>query len=105
MNNTGYFDNGNYTGNHLHIDNYKDQVTPFIEAIAWERQDKTMDIFFDDFEDDKEFKALFGAKEHYYDDFMEVFLGNVKTNKEAYEVFRNWVDTVLYPYRNRTKKI
>ncbi|MGM0877435.1 MAG: hypothetical protein ACQEWV_22550 [Bacillota bacterium] len=103
MNGAQYFDNANYTGNHLHLDNYKNQFTPFIEEIAWERQDKTMDLFFDDFEDDKEFKVLFGDKEHYYDDFMGVFLGNVKTNQEAYEIFRNWVDTVLYPYRTRTK--
>ncbi|WP_100407667.1 hypothetical protein [Bacillus solitudinis] len=98
-----YFDNENYSGNHLHIDNYKDQFTPFIEAIAWERQDKTLDVFFDDFEDDNEFKALYGDKEHYHDDFMGLFLGNEKTDKEAYKLFRNWVDTVLYPYRKRTK--
>lgn len=105
MNDYGYFGNENFTGNHLHIDNYTNEFTPYIEAIAWERKDKTMDIFFDGFENDKEFKALFGGKEHYYDDFMGVFLGNVKTDEEAYEVFRNWVDTVLYPFRNRTNTI
>ncbi|MCM3790064.1 hypothetical protein M3221_16880 [Domibacillus indicus] len=103
MNEAGYFDNVNYTGRHLHIDNYKDQFTPFIEAIAWERQDKTMDVFFDDFKDDKELKALYGDKEYYYDDFMGVFLGNVKTDKEAYELFRDWVNMLLYTYRDKTK--
>lgn len=29
MNEKGYFDKANYTGNHLHLDNYKDQLTPF----------------------------------------------------------------------------
>ncbi|WP_050181294.1 hypothetical protein [Domibacillus robiginosus] len=99
MNETGYFASMNYTGKHLHIDNYKDESTPFVEAIAWERQDKTMDIFFDDFKDDEELKALFGDKGHYYDDVIGVFLYNVKTDEEAYEMFCNWVDKVLYPYR------
>ncbi|MGG0414210.1 hypothetical protein [Peribacillus simplex] len=105
MNDYGYFKNENYTGNHLHIDNYKNEFTPYVEAIAWERLDKTMDIFFDDFENEKEFNTLFGAKERYDDDFMGVFLGNVKTDEQAYEMFRSWVDTVLYPYRSGTNKM
>lgn len=31
-----YFHSKNYTGNHLHVDNFKDEFTPFIEGIAWE---------------------------------------------------------------------
>lgn len=54
MNETGYFDNGNYTSNHLHVDNYTDEFTPYIEAIVWERRDGTMDLFFDDFKNEKE---------------------------------------------------
>jgi hypothetical protein len=34
---------------------------------------------------------------------MCVFLGNVKTNQEVYEMFRNWVDGVLYPFRKKAK--
>ncbi|WP_017728185.1 hypothetical protein [Halalkalibacterium ligniniphilum] len=36
----GYFNNANYSGNHLHIDNFKDEFTPFIQAIAWKRPDE-----------------------------------------------------------------
>ncbi|WP_409304968.1 hypothetical protein [Peribacillus sp. SCS-155] len=97
----GYFSNENYTGDHLHINNWTDDLTPYLEAVAWERQDRSMDIFFDDLEDHEEFIALFGAKEHYYDEFKGVFLGNAKTDDDAYEVFRKWVANVLYPYRDR----
>ena len=103
MNEARYFDNENYTGNHLHVDNYTDQTTPYIEAIAWERNDLSMDVFFTDFEDDKEVKELFGEGEHYYDEFKGVYLGNVKTDQQAYQVFRMWVNTSLYPYRKETK--
>jgi hypothetical protein len=103
MNKYGYFNPENYTSNHLHVDNWKDEFTPYLEAIAWERQDGTMDLFFNDFEDDQEYQTLFGDKEHYYDKFKGVFLDNVKTNEEAYEKFRKWVNEVLYPYRNRAK--
>ncbi|WP_169088712.1 hypothetical protein [Paenibacillus sp. PL91] len=46
MNKQDYFDSENYTGNHLHVDNWKDklELTPFIEAIAWERNDGTIDL-------------------------------------------------------------
>lgn len=50
-----------------------------------------MDLFFNDFADDKEFQALFSDKEYYYNELMGVFLRNVKTNQEVYEMFRNWV--------------
>lgn len=60
-------------------------------------------MFFDDFEDDKEIKTLIRDKEHDYVNFMGAFLGNVKTDMEANITFRFWVDTVLDPYRNRTK--
>lgn len=102
MNGTRYFDSANYTGNHLHIDNFTDEFNALIEAIALERQDKTMDVFFNGFKDEREFNALFCDKEHYYDDLMGVFLGNVNSDREANELFRNWVGNVLVPYRNRT---
>jgi hypothetical protein len=95
MNKHDYFDNENYTGNHLHVDNWKDELTPFIEAIAWERNDGTMDLFFNDFADDKEYRSLFCDKEHHYDELMGVFICNVKTKEETYERFRKWVDEVL----------
>jgi hypothetical protein len=103
MDKTKYFDNDNYTGNHLHVGNWEDEGNPIVEAIAWERQDGSMDLFFNDFVDDKEFKALFGNKDNYYDEFLGVFLVNVKTDDEAYEMFCNWVKNVLYPYRNLVK--
>ncbi|WHY58564.1 hypothetical protein [Peribacillus simplex] len=103
MNNQDYFNDENYTGNHLHVDNWKYEFTPYIEAIAWVRKDSPMDLFFNDFADDKEFQALFSDKEYYYNELMGVFFGNVKTNQEVYEMFRNWVDGVLYPFRKRAK--
>lgn len=101
MNKHDYFDTENYTGNHLHVDNWKDEFTPFIEAIAWKRNDGTMDLFFNDFADDKEYQSLFSDKEHHYDEFMGVFICNVKTNEEAYEPFRKWVDEVLNRYKDK----
>jgi len=32
-----------------------------------------MDLFFNDFADDKEYQSLFSDKEHQYDEFMGVF--------------------------------
>lgn len=101
MNKQDYFDTDNYTGNHLHVDNWKDELIPFIEAIAWERNDGTMDLFFNDFADDKEYQSLFSDKEHYYNEFMGIFICNVKTNEEAYERFRKWVDEVLNIHRDK----
>lgn len=97
----GYFNPEHYTGNHLHVDNWKDECTPLIEAIAWVREDGTMDLFFNDFADDKEYQSLFGDKEHHYDDFMGVFISNVKTNEEAYDTFCKWINEVLKPFRNK----
>lgn len=96
-----YFNPENYTGNHLHVDNWKDEFTTFIEAIAWVREDETMDLFFNDFADDEEYHSLFGDKEHHYDEFMGVFISNVKTNEEAYDKFGEWIEEVLNPYRNK----
>lgn len=45
MNNQDYFNDENYTGNHLHVDNWKYEFTPYIEAIAWVRKDSSMDLF------------------------------------------------------------
>ncbi|CAM4199195.1 hypothetical protein L1N85_26630 [Paenibacillus alkaliterrae] len=64
MNEHDYFDTEHYTGNHLHVDNWKDECTPMIEAIAWERNDGTMDLFFNDFADDKEYQLLFCGMTH-----------------------------------------
>ncbi|SMQ81631.1 hypothetical protein SAMN05444673_4419 [Bacillus sp. OV166] len=96
-----YFNKENYTGNHLHVDNWKNEFTPVIEAIAWERQDGSMDLFFND-SDNGKLQDLYAGKEFYYDDEIGLFLGNVKSNEEANETFRKWVDTVLNPYRNKT---
>jgi uncharacterized membrane protein len=65
-------------------------LTPFIEAIAWERNDGTMDLFFNDFADDKEYQSLFSDNEHHYDAFMGVFICN-----------RIWVGDVLKGYRGK----
>ncbi|MGM0878493.1 MAG: hypothetical protein ACQEWV_28305 [Bacillota bacterium] len=98
-----YFNNEIYTGNHLHVDNWKDEFTPFIEAVAWERQDSSMDLFFYDFADDNEFQVLANDKENYHDEYRGVFLGNVKTDEEAYELFLKWIAEVIYPFRNGAK--
>lgn len=45
MNNHDYFNDENYTGNHLHVDKWKYEFTPYIEAIAWVRKDSSMDLF------------------------------------------------------------
>ncbi|MBT2655312.1 hypothetical protein J7E81_08675 [Bacillus sp. ISL-18] len=96
-----YIDTENYTGNHLHIDNFKDEFSSYLEAIALERQDKTMDLFFYDFESKQEYTAIFENTKHYYYDYFGVFLGNIKTEQQAYSMFQNWVETVLLPYRGR----
>ncbi|MED3889720.1 hypothetical protein P4601_07175 [Peribacillus frigoritolerans] len=82
MNNQDYFNDENYTGNHLHVDNWKYEFTPYIEAIAWVRKDSSMDLFFNDFAVDKEFQALFSDKEYYYNELMGVFLGRELNRKE-----------------------
>ncbi|KRF52416.1 hypothetical protein ASG97_25355 [Bacillus sp. Soil745] len=82
MNNQDYFNDENYTGNHLHVDNWKYKFTPYIEAIAWVRKDSSMDLFFNDFAVDKEFQALFSDKEYYYNELMGVFLGRELNRKE-----------------------
>lgn len=74
MDKQDYFDTENYTRNHLHVDNWKDELTPYIEAIAWVRNDRTMDLFFNDFVEDREYKALLGDKVHHYNEFMGIFI-------------------------------
>ncbi|WP_223701777.1 hypothetical protein [Sutcliffiella deserti] len=103
MNEKEYFDGVNYTGDHLHVANWEEEVAPAIESIAWVRQDGSMDLFFNDFLDEKEIRVLFESKDYYYDERLGVFLSNVKTDDEAYEVFFDWVEKVLYPYRNKGK--
>ncbi|MFJ7941341.1 hypothetical protein ACIQYG_23090 [Peribacillus sp. NPDC096622] len=99
MNN--FFNDENYTGNHLHVDIWKYEFTPYIEVIAWVRNDSSMDLFFNDFADDKEFKALFSDKEYYYNELMGVFLGNVI--RKYTKCFVIGFDGVLYPFRKRAK--
>lgn len=41
----GDFENENYTCNHLHVDNWKDEFTLIIVATAWERQDGSQNLF------------------------------------------------------------
>jgi hypothetical protein len=103
MNKNDYFDGVNYTGDHLHVANWEEEVNPVIEAIAWVRQDESMDLFFNDFVDEKEHRDLFGNKDYYYDGRLGVFLRNIKTDDEAYEVFFDWLEKELYPYRNKGK--
>src|SRR4051794_5736333 len=103
MNKQKYFDTENYTGNHLHIGNWQDEFRPLIEGIAWERQDSSMDLYFDDFETDRERQELLVEKGYYYEKFRGGYIGNVKTNEEAYDMFQKWVDEVLYPYRDKDK--
>jgi hypothetical protein len=100
MNKQTYFDAGNYTGNHLHVGNWKAAQTPTIEGIAWVRQDGSMDLFFNDFKSEREMQDLFVGKGYYCEEFMGGHIGTVKTDDEAYMMFEKWVDEVLFPYRN-----
>ncbi|WP_068672133.1 hypothetical protein [Oceanobacillus sp. Castelsardo] len=103
MNMRMYFDSENYTGNHLHVGNWKDKSTPIVEGIAWVREDGLMDLFFNDFKTDREREELFINKGYYYEKFLGGYIGIVKTDEEAYAMFEQWVDEVLYQYRNRNK--
>lgn len=103
MNTQLYFGAVNYTGNHLHVDNYKDEYTPYVEAIAWERQDDSMDLFFEDFVTDRDRQELFVNNGYHCETFKGGYIGNVKTDEEAYAMFQKWVDEVLYPYQNKDK--
>lgn len=96
-----YFDTVNYTGNHLHIDDWKAAFQPVIEGIAWVRLDDSMDLFFSDFDANCERQKLFVDRGYYYEKFKGGYIGNVKTDEEAYTIFQKWVDEVLYPYRNK----
>ncbi|KRG12168.1 hypothetical protein [Lederbergia galactosidilytica] len=103
MNKQMYFDSENYTGYHLHVGNWKDELNPLIEGIAWVRQDGSMDLFFEDFKTDCERKELFIDKGYFCEKFLGGYIGTVKTDEEAYVMFQKWVDEVLYPYRNKGK--
>lgn len=103
MNKQMYFDSENYTGNHLHVGNWKEELNPLIEGIAWVRQDGSMDLFFDDFKSDCERQELFVNKGYYYDKFKGGYICTVNTDEEAYVMFQKWVDEVLYLYRNKDK--
>ncbi|MGP7819666.1 hypothetical protein [Niallia sp. 01092] len=103
MNKHEYFNTVNYTGNHLHVGNWKDESMPLIEAIAWVRQDCLMDLFFDDFETDNEIQEIFLNNGYFYEKFKGGYIGTVKTDEEAYNMFQKWVEEVLYPYRNLDK--
>lgn len=95
-----YFETVNYNGNHLHVDNYKDEYTPYDEGIAWGRQDGSMDLFFYEFETNSEKQVLFVDRGYYTDEFKGGYIATVKSDEDAYAMFQKWVDEVLYPYRN-----
>ncbi|CAM3841707.1 hypothetical protein [Mesobacillus zeae] len=103
MNEREYFHTVNYTGNHLHVDNWKDESTPFMEGIAWERQDGSMDLFFEEFDAEIEIQKLFLYKGYYYEKVKGGYIGSAGTNQEAYAMFRKWIVEVLHPYRNEDK--
>lgn len=95
-----YFHSQNYIGDHLHVNNFKDEYTSYIEGIAWVRSDGSMDLFFDEFIDDDEFNKFLVRTTHDFVEHLGVFIKNVKTDDEAYEVFREWVVNILEPFRN-----
>lgn len=99
MNNHKYFNPENYTGNHLHVGNWKDESKPLIEGIAWVRKDGSMDLFFCEFEHETEIQQLFLNKGLFYETFKGGYIGTVKADEEAYDMFQRWVNEVLYPYR------
>jgi len=99
MKNLNYFRNENYSGDHLHVDDWEDELIPFVEAIAWVRNEKSMDLFFDDFMDKEEMQYFKTICEN--DNFKGIFLGNVQTNEEAFIHFKKWVKESLYPYRQK----
>ena len=99
MNSQVYFKSENYTGDHLHVGNWKNEFQPLIEGIAWVRQDGSMDLFFDEFEHESEIQDLFLSRGLFYEKFKGGYIGTIKENEEAYNMFQKWVDEVLYPYR------
>lgn len=92
-----YFDTENYVDSHIHIDNFGGPF--FVEAIAWERLDGSLDVMFYDFQDQKEFDLLFAQREHYKDEAGGVFLFNAQTEKACTEKFTKWVHSNLLPLR------
>ncbi|SFA85604.1 MULTISPECIES: hypothetical protein [unclassified Bacillus (in: firmicutes)] len=103
MKNETYFHSSNYNGNHLHVDNYEDKFTPFIEGIAWVRLDGSMDLFFNEFMNESERQSFLTIFEPHFDENLGVFIKCVKTDEEADDVFREWVQNVFEPFRNQGK--
>ena len=65
----------------------KDESKPFVEGIAWVRQDGSMDLFFNEFETDHEIHELFLNHGYYYEKFKGGYIGTVNTDEEAYGEF------------------
>lgn len=95
-----YFHSQNYIGDHLHVNNFRDEYTSYIEGIAWVRSDGSMDLFFDEFIDDDELNKFLVSTTHDFVEHLGVFIKNVKTDDEAYEAFREWAENILEPFRN-----
>ncbi|SDN84913.1 hypothetical protein [Alkalicoccus daliensis] len=105
MNSQNYFDEEHYNGNHLHVDNYQEESNLLIEGIAWVRQNGSMDLFFNGFADAREKQELFIENKRYCETFKGGYIGNVKTDEQAYSMFHHWTAAVLNPYRNQTKSL
>lgn len=52
-----------------------------VKVLCYKLLNKIIDVFFNDF---------------FCNEFKGVFLGNVQTDQEDYEMFHNWVETMLY---------
>lgn len=87
MMNLFYFNHENYTGNYLHVDSWQDENTAYLEGIALERKNGTMDVFFQgtDLLSDEMKK-----KGNIHETFG-IFLGNVKNAGDACNLFCRWV--------------
>jgi Uri superfamily endonuclease len=96
--NNNYYDSNNYNVNkHWHIEYYK--VDNAIEGICFQRkEDRTWDVFFNDFINESEYIILFEGTLHYKDQDFGVFLFNAGEDK-VIEKFHEWVKNVLLPIR------
>lgn len=98
MGHANYFDEENYKGQHIHLDNWE---PIWAEAIAWKRVNETWDVFFYDFANESEYNSIFGNTQHYRDNVGGVFLFNVSSFEEGTEKFQKWCKEVLLPFRQK----
>ncbi|MEE6132371.1 hypothetical protein [Priestia sp. GS2] len=82
-----YFNQENYTGNHMHVDNWQEENIKYLEGIALERRDGTMDLFF------QEVHLLSNTMKQkgYIHETFGIFLGNAKSPEGVWNLFSQWL--------------